>query len=368
MFPRWFDKWNKDNPKGIFGPAVLVGAVGAAVFVAAMVITWGSPLTVSAAQTGPRGTGMGVISHLSDNVKPDPTVEAYYTDAAIKPEPGDKLASEVYQNVQVLGNVTEDNFNRIMIAITQWVAPNEGCAYCHGAGGLESYAADNIYTKVVARRMIQMVQNLNENWSGHVNVSGNAGVNCYTCHRGNNVPTNIWFKITPVNSAMTGWSSVQNRVTVQSQYTGLPSDALEAYLLEGASIKVNNLESRVHTEPGDPMIQNAERTYSLMNYFANSLGVNCTFCHNTRAPWDTTQVTPQWATALLGIQMVLEANTDYLVPLATVLPENRKGVAHGDGPKLACATCHKGYQKPLNGMDMVTDWPELASTEPPLYP
>ena len=25
MLPKWFDKWNRDNPTDIFGPAILVG-------------------------------------------------------------------------------------------------------------------------------------------------------------------------------------------------------------------------------------------------------------------------------------------------------------------------------------------------------
>jgi hypothetical protein len=28
MLPKWFDKWNADNPKDVFGPAILVGTVG----------------------------------------------------------------------------------------------------------------------------------------------------------------------------------------------------------------------------------------------------------------------------------------------------------------------------------------------------
>ena len=100
--------------------------------------------------------------------------------------------------------------------------------------------------------------------------------------------------------------------------------------------------------------------FSLMNHFANSLNVNCTFCHNTRAFYDPAQVTPQWATASVGIQMVLELNNDYLDPIGGLLPDNRLGPVYGDAPKAACMTCHKGYSKPLQGTPMLSDWPELA--------
>ena len=134
----------------------------------------------------------------------------------------------------------------------------------------------------------------------------------------------IWYRISPVNESAEGWSANQNRVTMQSQYTSLPSDALEKYLLDGESIAVHDLDSRVAGVPGEdgyPGIQQAERTYSLMNYVSNSLGVNCLFCHNSRAFYSASgQITPQWATEMLGIDMVLELNNTYLAPLEGCCP------------------------------------------------
>lgn len=178
------------------------------------------------------------------------------------------------------------------------------------------------YQTIVAHRMIEMTQNINENWDAHVNANGEVGVTCFTCHRGQAVPSGVWYNITPVNQSMAGWSSTQNMATSQSQYTSLPSDALQSYLADYEPIGVHDLDSRVPGVPGQDVaaIQNAERTYSLMNYFANSLGVNCVFCHNSRAFYDAAQVTPQWATASLGIAMVQELNLDYLIPLEEVLP------------------------------------------------
>ncbi|MFK7878043.1 MAG: photosynthetic reaction center cytochrome PufC [Paracoccaceae bacterium] len=370
MFPKWFDKWNKENPTNIFGPAILVGALGSAVFAAAIVVTVGNPAQTVSMQTGPRGTGMSVPEFAVSVVKPDPTIEDYYTEEPYVPEGGEDLAKDIYENVQVLGDLTEDNFNRLMNAITQWVSPDEGCAYCHGDEG--EFANDDLYTKVVSRRMIQMTQNLNENWDGHVNAVEEVGVNCYTCHRGEHVPSNIWFNITPVTEGTSGWASVQNRATSLSQATSLPSNALEIYLTDPDSyVNVHDLESRVEGVPGLTedvhTIQKTEMTYSLMNYFSNSLGVNCVFCHNSRAFYDGSENTPQWGTALLGRQMVIEMNTEYLIPLKDTYPANRLGPVYGDAPKAACKTCHKGYQRPMQGINVIADWPELASTEAPEY-
>ena len=370
MLPKWFSEWNKTNPTNVFGPAIIIGVVGSAVFAAALIVTWGQPFATKSMQTGPRGTGMSVPEFVAEIEAADPTIEDYYTEEPYVPEGGEALAKDVYENVQVLGDLTEDNFNRLMNAMTQWIAPEEGCAYCHGDVDLSEYGKDDLYTKVVSRRMIQMTQNINENWDGHVNANEVVGVNCYTCHRGQHVPSDIWFKITPVLASVEGWNGNQNRATSLSQYTSLPSDALEKYLLEDNPINVHSLESRVAGRPGVDdyaSIQDTERTYSLMNYVSNSLGVNCLFCHNSRAFYSGEEVTPQWATEGLGIIMVQEMNNEYLVPLRDVYPAERLGPIYGDAPKAACKTCHKGYQQPLQGLNMIDDWPELASTESPEY-
>ena len=55
---------------------------------------------------------------------------------------------------------------------------------------VENFADDSLYTKVVARRMLEMTRHINGAWTDHV---AETGVTCYTCHRGELVPPNIWF-------------------------------------------------------------------------------------------------------------------------------------------------------------------------------
>lgn len=373
MLPKWFNEWNSKNPADIYGPAILVGSLGGAVFFAIALVTFGQPFATDSLQTGPRGTGMSRPEFVMDLAKPDPTIENFVDldSEPYIPEGGEPLAKDIYKNVQVLGDLTEDNFNRLMGAMAQWVAPDEGCAYCHGDVDIEEYGNDDLYTKVVARSMIQMTQNINEGWSDHVNANKQVGVTCYTCHRGQNVPSNIWFEVGDSIHARAaeGWGAVQNKVTVQSQYTSLPSTALQSYLLNYERISVHDLESHVAEYPSEGIQtwQHTERTFSLMNYFSNSLGVNCVFCHNSRAFYDTEQVTPQWSTAGLGIAMVQELNNDWLVPLQDVYPPERLGPVMGDAPKAACKTCHKGYQQPMQGTNAIGNWPELATTGAPVY-
>jgi photosynthetic reaction center cytochrome c subunit len=358
----WFSRWNRDNPTNVERPAIIVGVVGVSVIAATALVTLGQPFATDSLQTGPRGTGMEVVKFVSDIGGTEPTIEAFLATETppITPTGGERTAGEAYENAEpLLADLTVENYDRLLTAMRAWT-------------GIPDLLEDpENYQTVVARRMIQMVQNINENWDGHVNAYGENGVTCYTCHRGEPVPSDIWFLSTPTVLAAQGWSANQNRVTPLSSFTSLPSDALEAYLLNLEPIAVHDLESRVAGIPGQdgyPGIQHAERTFAFMNYISNSLGVNCTFCHNTRAFYDGAQVTPQWANEALGIAMVQELNAEYLVPLQDVYPAERLGALHGDAPKAACRTCHKGYQRPLQGLNVMGNWPELASTEASVYP
>jgi photosynthetic reaction center cytochrome c subunit len=61
-------------------------------------------------------------------------------------------------------------------------------------------------------------------------------------------------------------------------------------------------------------IKQAEWTLGLMAHFAESLNVNCTFCHNTRAFSDWSQSSPQRVNAWHGIRMIRDINVNYIDP------------------------------------------------------
>ncbi|MBB5514070.1 photosynthetic reaction center cytochrome c subunit [Rubricella aquisinus] len=314
-------------------------------------------------QIGFRGVAMGVTkfeSEIEQQVADNEYVP--YFEEPYPPADGEELMRDIdfYENVQVLGGLTEANFNRLMGAITEWVSPEQGCTYCHADDG--NMASDEKYTKVVARRMIQMNWTINDGWGAHVNASGEGvGVTCYTCHRGQNVPEYIWFSSVPHENVGPS-AAYQNRGVEQVAYSSLPTDAIERYLVNYEPISVSSYVPREPSE-GTASIQHTERTYALMMHFSESLGVNCTYCHNSRAFYDAEQVTPYHSTALLGIAMVQELNNEYLIPLQGEYPDNRLGPL-GDAPKAYCATCHQGANQPLLGANMLDQWPELVSPEP----
>ena len=255
-----------------------------------------------------------------------------------------------FQNVQVLGHLSEIEFNRTMAALTAWVAQNipddwpatnRGCNYCHVVqDGVADFASDDIYTKVVARRMLQMTQTINAQFSSHVKETG---VTCYTCHVGQPVPQNIWF-YTDVNQPL-------------------------RHYLDRDDIRVQSNVALTSESTNRSSIKQTEYTYALMMDMSDGLGVNCTYCHNSArwASWE--ESSPQRLTALRGLRMIRVLNMDYLVPLQPEWPENRLGPM-GDGPKMSCATCHNGAWAPQYAAPAAkaAGWPGLYPAPAGLVP
>ena len=325
----------------------LPAAIGVATLLAIpMMLQWERP-PMDSAQQGFRGTGMVQI----DN----PRMVAVKKAANVMPEASDQAetggpkASEVYENVQVLGDLNEAQFTRLMLAITEWVSPEEGCNYCHNP---ENLAEDSVYTKVVARKMLQMTANINAQWQPHV---AETGVTCYTCHRGQPVPTNVW-SINPGPKQAGGMAAKRNGQNLAGAEVGLsslPYDPFADLLTKTKAIRVA-AQTALPTGHVSP-IQDAEKTYGLMMHFSQSMGVNCTFCHNSRNFSDWTQSPPTRVKAWHGIEMVNNINQNYIQSIAEVFPDNRKGPL-GDVLKTNCATCHQGANKPLYGAQMLKDY------------
>lgn len=286
--------------------------------------------------------------------------------AADPPTDDSDKASAVYQNVQVLGELSNAQFLRLMQSMTDWVVPaavreaGNGCNYCHNP---ENLASDEVYTKVVSRRMLQMTRTINADWSSHV---AETGVTCYTCHRGQAVPTNVWSTITDNRAGLAGPTG-QNRAAPAINQTSLPYDPFTPFLLNDQDIR--NVSTTWHPGQNRDDVRISEWTYALMIHMSQGLGVNCTFCHNSRAFGSWEQSPPQRLIAWHGIRMARSINNDYIQPLNPVFQANRLGHPdapnplrvgpNGDALKVNCATCHQGANRPLLGAPMLRDHPEL---------
>ena len=322
----------------------------------AMLLTACERPPIVASQNGFRGTGMEQVYNprtLAVKVAANQAPTAPEAASADGPK-----AKDIYKNVQVLGDLSVAQFSRHMASITQWVSPEAGCTYCHIA---ENFADDSKYTKVVARRMIQMTQRINVDWKPHV---AETGVTCYTCHRGNNIPENVWFapKDKKYAGGLLGDLAGQNLAAKSAGLTSLPFDPLSPFLMDSAEIRVNGKQALAATgaDANRSSLKQTEHTYSLMVHMSESLGVNCTYCHNSRAFQSWEESRPQRTTAWYGIRMARDLNNDYMKPLTDTFPPHRLGPT-GDVAKVNCTTCHQGAFKPLYGAQMAKDFPELQA-------
>jgi photosynthetic reaction center cytochrome c subunit len=307
---------------------------------------------IDSVQTGYRGTGMVQVYNPRTVADQIPVNQPLAAQPAASPD--GPRAKDVYKNLQVLGDLSVGELTRHMTAITAWVSPKEGCAYCHN---LTNLADDSKYTKVVARRMVQMTQNLNSKWKTHV---AETGVTCYTCHRGEPVPQQLWFGPVAQQDApyFIGNRNGQNAPARTVGLASLPNDPFTPYLKKTSDIRIAGPTALPTGH--EASIQQTEGTYGLMIHMSNSLGVNCTYCHNTRSFGNWDESSPQRTTAWHGLRMVGEINNTYLEPLTGTFPATRRGPT-GDVAKANCATCHQGAYKPLYGAAMAKDHPELLA-------
>ena len=307
---------------------------------------------IDVVQRGYRGTGMEQPVNprlLEEQLAQVEIPEAPPPAPAVGPKAGD-----IYQNVQVLGDLSVGEFNRLMVSIVNWVSPEQGCNYCHNEQG---FAHDDLYTKKVARVMLAMTQRSNDAWGEKH--TGGAGVTCYTCHRGNNVPEYVWVHEPPprLPGSLARFPMGQNIADPDVAYSSLPYDPFSLYLEDDTEIRMAG-DTALPTG-NTQNIKQTEKTYGLMMHFSDSLGVNCTYCHNSRAFARWEESPPTRLNAWHGIRMVRELNNRYIAPTNEWLPEHRQGPL-GDAPKVACTTCHQGAYKPLYGYPMLADYPNLA--------
>jgi photosynthetic reaction center cytochrome c subunit len=311
---------------------------------------------IEAVQHGFRGTAMDLIYNprtLAEQAEKNAVPASYGAAPADGPKAG-----AVYKNVKVLNNLSVAQFTSFMVSMTSWVAPEQGCSYCHNAA---NFADDSLYTKQVSRNMILMTQRVNTQWQDHV---AQTGVTCYTCHRGNNIPQQVWFKEPKqqTGNGLLGNKDGQNTPVAASGYSSLPNDYFSSYLSKSSNIRVAG--NTALPTGNKHSINETESTYALMMHFSKSLGVNCTYCHNSRnfSSWEESP--PQRAKAWYAIRMAQDINNNYMEPIKGLFPPHRLGPT-GDVAKANCGTCHQGAYKPLYGVSMLSDYPFLTGPAKP---
>ena len=188
MLPKWFNDWNTERPADIYTPAILVGGLGGILFVIIGIFAFGQPFATKQMQTGPRGTGMHVSEFINEVETADPTIADYLEAGDITEEMTAAVSDAALANVPPsLAGISPEDYAQLVAAMRSWT-------------GIPDLMEDpENYQTAVAYSMVEMVQNINENWIGHVQANAEVGVTCYTCHRGEAVPSEIWFRIAPVH-------------------------------------------------------------------------------------------------------------------------------------------------------------------------
>lgn len=202
------------------GPVLLVAVFGIAAVFFLVVPPWHLP--VEGTQIGYRASSM------IQWAPTDPSVIAGTHPPPELPPAGDdtRPATTAFHNVKVLTDINAAQFMRLQKAMTAWVSPTQGCAFCHAGN---DYASDAKPAKRVARLMLMMTRHINAAWRQHV---AQAGVTCDTCHRGQPVPSFVWFPSPPnpgrpMVEKQEDWQ--EDAKTVRKFF---PEDGDDEYLLE----------------------------------------------------------------------------------------------------------------------------------------
>ena len=348
------------------GPLLIFLALVIATVLVVVVPDWHRPGTPGT-QMGFRASQMVQFASRAETAPINANVPAPLPQAA---EGGPK-ATEKYKNVKVLTDVSAAEFDRLQEAITAWVSPKQGCAFCHDPDDMSSDAKPQ---KLAARRMLEMTRYTNSAWKSHVEP---AGVTCYTCHRGQPIPAEVWWPrvpkpVKPFLDKSEPWNEAADTVS-----TFFPNAGYAEYYLQDNPIAAQSTTWAPSHDVAAQVV--VKRIYEMMMQMSLQIGVNCGYCHNSRALQDWSQSTPERWVGYYSLRLIRDLNRNYLLPLAQTIPQQRilahstampvipdyqKGQQPGNA-LLTCGTCHYRLPKPLNGANMVKDYPGLVGTAPP---
>lgn len=224
------------------------------------------------------------------------------------------------QNVQILKGMTTGQIANYMVSQVSG-GLRVDCSYCHNlANG--NFADDSNPQKNVARGMMQMAADLNQNWIKLLPASvGEYQVTCATCHNGRPAP-----------------------IAYPLDQSPLPDDY---------RLPLENLDVLLITGKEDPSLGAVQVNQWTMSHMNNSLGVGCNFCHN--ANYFPSNEVANKGYALTMLKMVQHINNTY----------SKEGGGDLLNQTPSCNTCHQGNPIPPGAAKSPADVPAVLSSNPP---
>jgi photosynthetic reaction center cytochrome c subunit len=219
--------------------------------------------------------------------------------------------------------------------------------------------------QAITRAMTDMTQAINTRWRNHV---GAGGVTCFTCHRNQAIPPETWFPRAPKETPAMFARSENWNESAQTVRNFFPDNGWALYFLQNEPIHVQS-KTALRSGTVAPQLV-AKRVYEFMMQMSDGIGVNCGYCHNSRALADWSQSTPNRWVGYDAIRMTRDIDQhflfnpahwvlqsrEYLKQNTLVIPADRRVAAQAPG-LVVCATCHYGHTKPDFGTVAVKNYP-----------
>ncbi|ACL25500.1 cytochrome c-554 Puf2C [Chloroflexus aggregans] len=291
-------------------------------------------------------------------------------------------------NVQVLVGMSSA---QIWTYMQQYVSGGlgVGCQYCHN---INNFASDEYPQKIAARNMLRLVRDINAQFIVNLPAWKGNYVQCATCH--NNAPVNMEAvgaqfinSVPPIKVTVDPLDANGQPILDPAQK---PEEIRGQVLLKDAILYyIYNYQVWKPFDPADPesgrgslaLTYEGGRTQdqvtinqNVMNYQSWSLGVGCTFCHNSRNfvayelnPAGDNVLNPAYAYNKLKTQRMLllttwlaENWTKYGAIGKADVPTGKDAASPysyrrlGDGQVYnipGCYTCHRGNNIPLTSIN-----------------
>jgi hypothetical protein len=242
----------------------------------------------------------------SENFTKQGTAQGAADEKVVIPPGKENLpAEEVFKNIEILKGKPASRMPGMMTALNGLLGVK--CSYCHDVNAWEKETP----VKITSRHMFAMIRDTNDKYFSGANPNP---ITCWTCHRGAAKPTS------GLQEIMAGLRSLpeQRKKIIEDLTAGLGDNKDKP-----AAEVFHNIQF-FKTIPASNLLR-------IMSVYTVALGVDCSHCHVVGA-WEKDDIPAK--------RMVITMNH--------VVQDVNQELFAGQPAKVACYTCHRGAEKPVN--------------------